>query len=165
MDVKLDAINVFEIAEQIERNGMMFYGRAAELFKDADIKQMFGRLVEWEGSHERAFVAMKKELGEQEGGLETSESGGGELIDAKTMAGLAVFGVRPEPVNELSGSESLEEVLRMAIEKEKDSIVFYIGLRDFVPGRFGKEKIDDIIREEMRHIRILDQAIEQRQEN
>jgi rubrerythrin len=57
----------------------------------------------------------------------------------------------------------LKDVLKRAIQKEKDSIVYYTGLKDFIPGRAGKHKIDDIIEEEMRHIRILIQSLEQRE--
>ena len=71
------------------------------------------------------------------------------------MAGLAVFGIRSNPADELSGRESETEILKSAIEKEKDSIVFYSGLKDFTPAEIAKEKIDEIIQEELRHIRIL----------
>jgi len=52
------------------------------------------------------------------------------------------------------------EILKRAIEKEKDSIVFYSGLKDFAPAEIAKDKIDEIIREELRHIRILNRASE-----
>lgn len=74
-----------------------------------------------------------------------------------------MFGIRPEPSDELSGRENIVEVLRMAIDKEKDSIVYYMGLKDFVSVKAGLDKINDIIGEEMRHIRILNQSLEQRQ--
>jgi len=37
MTVALNAIEVFEIAEQIERNGAKFYRKAAELFNEPAI--------------------------------------------------------------------------------------------------------------------------------
>ncbi|MBN2183047.1 MAG: hypothetical protein JW715_14140, partial [Sedimentisphaerales bacterium] len=81
-----------------------------------------------------------------------------KLPDAKVMAALAVFGIRPEPADALSGREEVTDVLKRAIENEKDSIVFYNGLKDFAPAEITKEKIDDIIREELRHIRILNKV-------
>jgi rubrerythrin len=79
------------------------------------------------------------------------------------MAGLAVFGIKPDPSEELTGKESIVDVLEKAIIKEKDSIVYYTGLKDFVLAQADKDKIDDIIREELRHIRILSQSLAQRQ--
>jgi rubrerythrin len=49
----------------------------------------------------------------------------------------------------------MKEILKAAIVAEKDSIVFYLGLKDFVPDRLGKNRLDKIIKEEMGHIRIL----------
>ena len=49
----------------------------------------------------------------------------------------------------------------MALQKEKDSIVYDTGLKGFVPAEVGEDKIDDVIAEEMHHIRILNQSLEQ----
>ena len=38
---------------------------------------------------------------------------------------------------------------------EKDSIVFYLGVRDAMPEELGRDKVQMIIREEMRHVAIL----------
>jgi rubrerythrin len=38
---------------------------------------------------------------------------------------------------------------------EKDSIVFYVGIKDLVPEKLGKNKIDNIIDEEKKHILLL----------
>ena len=77
--------------------------------------------------------------------------------EKKAMAGLAVFGIRPNPVKELDGGENKADIINRAIEKEKDSIVFYSGLKDFAASGIAKDKIDVIIKEELRHIRILNE--------
>ncbi|MHC4147642.1 MAG: ferritin-like domain-containing protein [Planctomycetota bacterium] len=139
MPVTISVFDVFEIAEQIERNGAKFYRRAAEISDDPD---------------ERIFAHMKKQLpepNEESGTLGHQDT----LPDPKVMAGLAVFGLRSDPAPELDDRQSAETIVRRALEKEKDSIVFYEGLKDFVPAGADRDKIDDIIREEMRHIRIL----------
>ena len=46
-------------------------------------------------------------------------------------------------------------MLRMAIGLEKDSIVFYLGLKELVPERLGKGRLDGIIQEEYGHINSL----------
>lgn len=161
MAITLNAFEVFEIAEQIERNGAKFYRRAAKISDDPGISNMFLRLAEWEDQHEKVFARMRKALSEQSRELRTFKPEEAPL-DTKAMAGLAVFGIRPDPADELTSGQDTADVLKRAIEKEKDSIVFYNGLKDFVPDIAGKDKIDDIIKEEMRHIRILGQSLEQR---
>ena len=158
MTVTFNAFEVFEIAEQIERNGTDFYIRAAELFDNPDTRQMFLRLAEWEAEHEKTFARMKQQLSEQSGSTGTSEAGD-LLPDPRAMAGLAVFGIRTDPTEELRGRQEERDIIRRAVEKEKDSIVFYHGLKEFVPAGADKEKIDDIIKEEMRHIVTLDQSL------
>ena len=56
-------------------------------------------------------------------------------------------------------TSSIEEILKIAITAEKDSIVFYLGMKDVVPVNLGKEKLDRIIKEEMNHITILSKKL------
>ena len=162
MSIEFNAFEVFEIAQKLERNGARFYRKAAGLFKEPHIRNMFIELANWETKHIEVFVNMKKQLAQQSRELRSFKPDKNMLIDAQAMAGLAVFGIRPEPSDELTSKENLKDVLKKAIQKEKDSIVYYTGLKDFVPASAGKHKIADIIEEEMRHIRILSQSLEQR---
>lgn len=47
---------------------------------------------------------------------------------------------------------NVTEVFEMAIRIEKESILFYLGLKDIVPQEYGRKQIDDIITEEKKHI-------------
>ena len=51
------------------------------------------------------------------------------------------------------------EILKSAIEAEKDSIVFYLGMKEAVPKNLGKGRIEAIIKEEMEHIRMLSKEL------
>ena len=53
----------------------------------------------------------------------------------------------------------MEEILKTAISAEKESIVFYLGMKDVVPAHLGQQKLDDIIKEEMGHIRLLSKEL------
>jgi rubrerythrin len=162
MDIKFNAFEVFEIAEKIERNGVRFYRRAAELFDEQGIHNTFIELANWEREHEQVFADMRKQLSEQSREMRTFEPENNMMISAQAMAGLAVFGMDPDPYRELTGKESKKEIFEKALRKEEDSIVYYVGLKDFVSDRAGKDKIDDIIREEFRHIGILNQSLQWR---
>lgn len=162
--IEFNAFEAFEIAEKIERNGAGFYRRAAELFDDPSLAKLFLELAGWEKGHEQLFADMRRQLFGQSSELRTFRPDDRLVPDAQAMASLAVFGIKPDPAEGLTGKENRAEVIAKAIEKEKDSIVYYTGLKDFVPTRAGKDKIDDIIAEEMRHIRILNQSLQQWQE-
>jgi rubrerythrin len=162
MTVALNAVEVFEIAEQIERNGVKFYRKAAELFNESEICTLLIELADWETRHEQIFRDMGKQLIQLNKKTRTLELGKKEF-DPKLMACLTVFGTVSDPPHKLKSIEKIADVLKTAIEKEKDSITFYEGLKDFVSASDDKNKVDDIIKEEMHHIQILSQALKQRE--
>ena len=57
----------------------------------------------------------------------------------KAIADGNVFDMKKEPDEQLTGKETIEDILKLAIEAEKDSIVFYLGLKNFVPAEAGKD--------------------------
>jgi len=54
---------------------------------------------------------------------------------------------------------TLKDIYTTAIGAEKDSIVFYLGIRDLVPEKYGKNRVDAIIKEEMGHIEALSRQL------
>ena len=58
----------------------------------------------------------------------------------------------PAAADSLSGKESITEIVDIAIGLEKESILFYIGLKDMIPPRYGQEKLEKIIKEEQKHV-------------
>ena len=47
------------------------------------------------------------------------------------------------------------EVLRYALQMEKESIVFYTGMKIYVPASLGHAQLDSIIEEEFSHITLI----------
>ncbi len=149
-----NANEIFEMAEQIERNGAAFYVKAAASF-DGPAKKLLEELASWEKKHEDIFKDMQKALASSEKleqVFDPDEEGARYL---QAFADRHVFDTRVEAAERLTGDESLEEVLRIAIGLEKDSIVFYLGLRDATPDKAGRERVEEIIKEEMKHVSIL----------
>jgi rubrerythrin len=56
-------------------------------------------------------------------------------------------------------TSALEGIFKAALAAEKDSIAFYLGMKDLVPAGSSREKIEEIVREEMRHVRILGERL------
>jgi rubrerythrin len=77
----------------------------------------------------------------------------------RAMADGHVFDARVDPADTLTGKESAADILRMAIGQEKDSIVFYTGLKEMISQTAGRERIEAIIKEEMGHIGFLNREI------
>ncbi|MCH7559530.1 MAG: rubrerythrin, partial [Planctomycetes bacterium] len=60
MVMPFNADEVFEMAEQIERNGAKFYRAAAKKFPE--LSQVLSDLAVMEDEHEKTFAAMRAEL-------------------------------------------------------------------------------------------------------
>lgn len=159
MSFEFNADEILAMAEQIERNGARFYRRAAGLIKDFEVSKLLQELAAWEDVHQKAFASMRHILKERERKLSTFDPEDETSLYLRAMADGHVFDVRVDPVDKLTGKESAKDVLSLAIGQEKDSIIFYLGIRDMVSGDMGKDKIDEIIREEMRHIGFLNKQI------
>jgi rubrerythrin len=160
MSTEFNIEEVFEIALQIERNGAKFYKKAAKQVTDQSYKFLFLDLVDMELKHEKIFAHLKEKIVGQPQLLS-------RLIDPNSnaagylhaFADGYIFNLNDDPSNFLNDQRSLEEILNYAIGLEKDSIVFYYGLQDLVPSEFGKDKINLIIKEELKHIFFLNDKI------
>ena len=153
MSYPFSADEIFEVAEQLERNGAKFYRDASAKVSDADAKDLLNQLAAMEDDHLKTFQDMKAELGDK---LKVSTVFDPEGESAAYLRSLADTRVFYKKEIDLS---SMKEILKSAITAEKDSIVFYLGMKDVVPEKMGKDKMDNIIKEEMGHIRLLSKQL------
>jgi rubrerythrin len=159
MSIRFNADEIFEIAEQIEINGGNFYRRAAEGTGDPKTRQRLLELAAEEDEHRKIFAEMRAALSGREKG-DTFAAPSEEVSRyLRAWADGQVFDVRKDPAESLTGEETAEDIYRMALGMEKDSVVFYLGLKGATPKTWGRDKIDDIIQEEMRHIALLSTEI------
>jgi rubrerythrin len=157
-----NAGEILEIAQQIERNGARFYRLAAQGADKPDERELFLELATMEDEHEGVFAAMKNELSDTEWVSNTFDPHGEGAAYLRAMAGDHVFGLKMDQNDLLEQLGSTQGILRKAIELEKDSIIFYVGMMDMVPERLGRDKVNHIIKEEMGHIVTLSRTIEAR---
>jgi rubrerythrin len=149
MGIEFNADEIFEIAEQIERNGAKFYRKAAENITEGDKKKFLIHLAEMEDEHEQIFKTMRSQLTQDEKIMTTFDPEGESEKYLRALADTRVF------YEKEIQTTSLEEIFKTAIAVEKDSIVFYLGMKDVVLEHLGKQKLDGIIKEEMSHIQLI----------
>lgn len=149
MSYDFNADEVFEMAEQLERNGAKFYRDAAEGDLEQSNKQMLLDLAAMEDAHEKTFKSMRAELSAKEKQTTVFDPQGEAALYLRALADTRVFFEKDIDVT------SMREILKSAIEAEKDSIVFYLGMKDAVSETLGKDRIDGIIKEEMGHVKML----------
>ena len=159
MSILFNANEVFEMAERIEANGEAFYRRAAEMNPAPKDREFLLHLADMEVGHRLTFVEMRKQLSARQKELTAYDPNGEAAMYLSAMADAHPGEGAPSIAKALTGKESLDHILRTAIELEKKSVLFYLGLRDMVPEALGKDRIDTIIAEEKSHIVILAQHL------
>jgi rubrerythrin len=143
------ADDVFEMAEQLERNGAKFYEDAAQHTDNSEYKKLLLGLSAMEIEHEKIFVNLRSELSGKEKASTVFDPEAESILYLRALADTKVFFEK-----EIDFS-SKKSVLKAAMLTEKDSIVFYLGMKEMVPEKYGKDQLDKIIKEEMGHIKIL----------
>jgi rubrerythrin len=153
MSYDFNADDVFEVAEQLERNGAAFYRDAAGSVEDSTLKEFLLELAAMEDEHEKTFVNLHKELTAAEKTPTVFDPDDESALYLKALADTRVF------FKKEIDTSTVEGIFKSAITAEKDSIVFYLGMKDLVPGALGKDRMDAIIKEEMGHIKVLSQKL------
>ena len=152
MAKRFNAEEIFEMAEQIEANGYRFYLTAAQKVKDESLSAMFSRLGQMELDHEETFHEMRTHLEEE--GVPRSAFDPDMQAPAylQALADAQIFNVHRDMSGAIEKVKSPLDLLKMAIRAEKDSVVFYAGIRALVPEDLGRDKIDWLIEQELSHI-------------
>jgi rubrerythrin len=154
MIITYSADEIFEIAEEIERNASGFYREAAERSASEETRKLLLDMSDIENEHLETFQSMREKLSAEEG-LSIYDPLGRSAAYLQTMADARTWEGRINPTRDLSGNETAKEIIEIALEAEKEMIVFYVGLKDMVYFKAGKDKVEDIIIEELEHISAL----------
>ena len=141
------------MAEQMERNGAKFYRDAAKNTADPANTEMLMGLSKMEEAHEKMFGSMRAELSTAEKASTVFDPSGEASLYLRALVDGRVF------FEKEIDATSMVEILKSAIEAEKDSIVFYLGMKAAVPKNLGRNRIEAIIREEMGHIQMLTEQL------
>jgi rubrerythrin len=136
---------VIEQAIQTESLGYQFYSVMADRFKkDEVLRQLFENLGEKERIHEERFRKIKeaKGLTEPEGWEEASQY-------LRAIVESEFFLGKYKSLPELENVNSIEASVNFAIGFEKETLLYFHGLRDMVK---EKDVVDAIISEEKNHL-------------
>lgn len=134
---------LLSIALNIEAEGYAFYTHLAAAQTEESSKKLFHKLAEQEREHQEIFKKLIGEVSQRSSSDSwVSEEVAGYL---KSYANMSIFPtmVKMKQVN-------LKEGLHLAVEVEKDSIIFYSELLPYAGEE--RETIKKVISEEKRHL-------------
>jgi len=152
MDYNFTADEIFEVAVRIEANGASFYRKAAATQSEDINRSFLEQLANMEDHHQSTFKKMRSNLKSNEKKATVFDPNQETAQYLAVMADTHGGEGSPTAADSLTGNEPIQEIIDIAIGLEKESILFYLGLKDFVPPEYGQDKLDRIIREEQRHI-------------
>ncbi len=150
------ANQALEMAMEIEKNGEIFYKKAAEKSEDPETQAIFEDLAQQEVAHYKTFQRLA-------GDVESAPDLSGEVYDQYEVylhvaLENALFAGPEKALALAEKAEDRETALRAAMGFEKDTLIFFYDLRDMVAEK-DRETISAIIREEKRHLRRLSKLI------
>jgi len=152
MAIGFNADEVLEMAIRIESNAAAFYRKTAGLQSDEKNRDFFESLAAMEDKHHETFTEMRKTLKEEDKSGKVFDPHGELALYLASMADTLGSEGSPSAADALTGNETLEDIVNIALGLEKDSILFYLGLKSMVPPKYGRDKIEQIIEEERKHV-------------
>ncbi len=155
MAIQFNAESIFEIGIQIERNGRNFYLEAAKRSSEETLKSLFTELANWEDDHIKLFQTLLSELPDAAKEENLFDPDGEFSMYLQAASESHVFIVSTDAAQLAAQCKSSSEAIELALTFEKDSIIYYTTMKKVVAEHLGREKIDMLIGEELKHIAIL----------
>jgi len=150
-----NASEVFQIAIDIEENGRRFYEKAMGLSDDHEVKAFFAALAQEEAEHLERFKELRSQLPQtaSEGTVWDPEHEMDQYL--QMMADMNVFRSDVDMEEKLSLAGSVEDALKLGIQFEKDSIIFFLSMQEATADNRGRKSIDQLVNEEREHLKRL----------
>jgi len=152
MEFSLNAEEILAIIEEIKLNGVAFYKHLIRYGPKGEVRKVLVKLVEIQEHHAMCFAKMRSHLSEYDKKNTVFRRGSDEWMYLREMAGHHVFEVETDPCELLDGDMTADGVVRLAIDKEKNLMIYILELKRVVLSRDRNGQIEAIIGEEMKHI-------------
>ncbi|MFC2047208.1 ferritin family protein [Chloroflexota bacterium] len=140
-----------QIAIGIERNGVVFYDSLVNLTENVMAQRAYKYLADKEREHIEIFQNMLGLVADSHPPETCTEE---YALYLKALVDSAVFSDDKVTREIAQKVDSDAEAMQIALGAEKDSILFYSGMRDFVH-QSDYEVVNKIIEEERSHLRQL----------
>ena len=140
-----NADEILEIATTIERNGQAFYRAAANKVVAPQAKELLIKLADWEATHEQRFRTMRDGLSGAD--YLSLDPDGSVSTFLRAVADGKIFNLDAfeSDIERMTGD--VRTVFKEAIGREQVAVTYFSAIRDIVPESFGKNVVDDIVRE------------------
>jgi len=155
MGYGFNAGEVFKVAIQIEENGRKFYEDSQKNIESAEVRALFADLALQEIGHKRKFETLLAQIPPESTTPAVWDPENEIDQYVKMMADLHVFVSSAIVKIRVDGIRDAFDALKLAIEFEKDSVLFFLSIREAASGKNDREFINSLVKEEQEHLRRL----------
>ena len=146
-------LEALEIAIRIENRGQSFYSQATALATTADTKAMLEELAIQEGQHATTFREIYNELSGRKREFDDLYLYEPEVVAyLRAMAESSIFPSDDRLKEIMENVVDIQEVLKIGVQAEKDSILFYTEM--IINAKFveAKDAFRKLLKEEKQHL-------------
>lgn len=142
---------IVELGVQIEKNGKDFYNTLVNQSKNKKAREIFQYLADEEEKH----IATFRKILDSVQKYEPSESYPGEYFAyMNALASEQVFTQKDKGSQIAKNTTSDKKAVELGIGFEKDSIIFYEGMKKVVP-EYDLKLVNELVLQEQDHLRRL----------
>jgi len=141
---------IYDLGIRIEKNGERFYRDALKQAWSTPIADMLKMLAEEEVKHVDFFEKRLDALKQKRENPLLDEMGASMLKD---ILGNQTFSLKETDVSTI---KDVNELIAIAIEFEKDTILFYEMVGSFMTDDEARRELQEIIEEEERHVKLFE---------
>ena len=145
---------ILDMAIQLEKNGEKVYQKAVTAKRDPTMGLLLQRLADDEAKHAQWFIDMKKAAGKDIVDPQLEEMGRKIL---NKVVGDQAFTLSEADLSDIGDSGHLIE---LALEFERDTVIFYEMIGNFINDHGTLAHLNKIIEEENRHVSLLQELLD-----
>jgi rubrerythrin len=145
--------DICDIAIQIEKNGERVYRDAQANVNDIKLKELLGWIAEEEKRHAQWFQNLAKTVNIEVEHPQIEELGKNLIKDSIGGQTFSLTSIK------LIQTATLHQIIDQSIEFEKDTIIFYKMIKEFIEDREILEQLEIILQEERKHISHLSNVL------
>jgi rubrerythrin len=145
--------DICDIAVQIEKNGERVYRDAQANVNDIELKELLGWIADEERRHAQWFQNLAKTVNIEVEHPQIEELGKNLIKDSIGGQTFSLASIQ------LIQATTLHQIIDQSIEFEKDTIIFYEMMQEFIDDREVLEQLEIILKEEQKHISHLSNVL------
>lgn len=154
-----NAAEVFQLALEIKENGRSFYEQARNKIQDPEIRKQFAALAQEELEHMNKIKQLKAEspwgsgpsTPDPENEMEVYVKATAEQHVYKTCGALSI---------KLDTIQDVADVLKLALQFEKDSVIFFMSMQEAICEGKDREVVDILLKEDLKRVKHLSMQIQ-----